>query len=145
MALISPAGDEIYARRRPDGTYSAGIVSAGFRAVASFNRPDNTTAYTALDVVGSATSAIHTLSSIGPNGGYVLIQSAELFIANTSVPSGMGAFRVHLYSSSPTAILDNAAFDLVSGERSAYLGYADLPTPLDLGSMLYTQADYSGG
>jgi hypothetical protein len=56
----------------------------------------------------------------------------------------MGAFRVHLYSASPTAIADNAPFDLVSGERASYLGFVDLATPSDFGSTLYTQTDYPG-
>lgn len=145
MSLISPSGDEIFARRRTDGTYAAGIVSAGFRATTTITRPSNTTAYTAGDVVGdTGGSAIITLSSIGPSGGYVLLQSAALIFSDSSVPSGMAAFRVHLYSATPTAIADNAAFDLVSGERANYMGYFELPAPLDFGSTLYTQADYIG-
>jgi hypothetical protein len=56
----------------------------------------------------------------------------------------MGAFRLHLYMESPTAILDNAAFDLVSGDVGKYAGYIDLATPQDFGSILVTQADYPG-
>jgi hypothetical protein len=56
----------------------------------------------------------------------------------------MTGFRLHLYSASPTTILDNAAFDLVSGEVANYAGFIDLPTPQDLGSTLVTQADYPG-
>ena len=128
------------------------VNSKAYRAVVSFARPSNTTGYTAGDVIGvadsgtpaNAGSAIHTLNSIGPAGGYVLLQSAELFIGNASVPGGMSGFRLHLYTSSPTAILDNAAFDLVSGEVANYVGFVDLPAVQDLGSILYTQADYSG-
>lgn len=120
------------------------VSGKAYRSIVSFNRPNNTTGYTALDVVGSGTGAIHTLSTIGPSGGFVLIQSMALLIANTSVPAGMGAFRVHLYNASPTAILDNAAFDLVSADRVAYMGFVDLPAPQDLGSTLYAQVDYPG-
>jgi hypothetical protein len=56
----------------------------------------------------------------------------------------MGAFRIHMYSASPTAIADNATFDLASGDRAAYMGYIDLPSPQDLGSTIYTQTDYPG-
>ena len=145
MSLISPGSDEIFARRRTDGTYSAGIVSAGFRTTATITRPSNATAYTAGDVVGdTGGSAILTFSNMGPNSGYVLIQSAALIFSDSAVPSGMGSFRVHLYSASPTAIADNAAYDLVSADRSAYIGYFDLPAPVDFGSTLYTQTDYIG-
>lgn len=51
----------------------------------------------------------------------------------------MTSFRLHLYSSQPSAIADNAAWDLPSGDRAAYLGYIDLGTPIDVGSTLYVQ------
>lgn len=135
-----------------DAGSSLTVDGKGYRSTVSITRPSNTTGYTAGDVIGiadsgtpaNAGSAIHTLTTIGPSGGYILLQSAALIFSDSSVISGMGAFRVHLYGSSPTAILDNAAFDLVSGDRAAYMGYFDLPAPLDLGSSLYTQADSIG-
>jgi hypothetical protein len=150
--LISPAGNDSVARRRSDGSYSMGVAGTAFRSVVTITRPSNTTAYTAGDVIGvadgttpaNAGSAIITLSNVGPSGGFVLLQSVRLMIGNSSVPAGMGAFRLHLYMESPTAILDNAALDLVSGDVGKYAGYIDLPTPQDFGSILMTQADYPG-
>lgn len=128
-----------------DANSSLTVDGKAYRSTVSITRPSNTTAYTAGDVVGdTGGSAILTLSNIGPSGGYLLIQSASLVFSDSSVPSGMGAFRVHFYSASPTAIADNAAFDLVSGERANYMGYIELPTPQDLGSTIYTQVDYPG-
>lgn len=145
MQLISPAGTEPAMRRRSDGTYSVGFVSSTFRSVVTVTRPSNTTAYTAGDVVGDTSgSAIITFSNIGPAGGYVIVQSVSLLLSDASVPSGMGSFRLHFYSASPTAIADNAAFDLVSGERANYMGFVDLAAPADFGSSLYTQTDYPG-
>jgi hypothetical protein len=85
-----------------------------------------------------------TLSGIGPSAGYILIQSAALIFSDSTVPAGMGAFRIHFYNASPTAIADNAPFDLTSGDRAAYMGYIDLSAPQDLGSTIYTQVDYPG-
>ena len=128
-----------------DGGTSLTVDGRAYRTTATITRPSNTTAYTAGDVVGdTGGSAILTLTSVGPTAGFVIIQSISLVFSDSVVPSGMGAFRVHLYSASPTAIADNAAFDLVSGERANYMGYIDLPTPQDFGSTLYTQADYPG-
>lgn len=128
-----------------DNSSSLTVDGKAYRATTTITRPSNTTAYTAGDVVGdTGGSAIITLTSVGPSGGFVLIQSISLVFSDSTVPSGMGAFRVHLYSASPTAIADNAVFDLVSGERANYMGYVDLPTPQDLGSTLYTQIDYPG-
>lgn len=128
-----------------DSGSSLTVDGRAFRAAVTITRPSNTTAYTAGDVVGSTSgSAIITLPSIGPSGGYVLFQSVRLLIGSTSVPSGMAAFRLHLYTATPTAIVDNSPFDLLSGEVANYAGYIDLPAPQDLGSTLFTQADYCG-
>jgi hypothetical protein len=127
------------------GPVPVAVNSKAYRAAVTITRPSNTTAYTAGDVVGdTGGSAIITLPSIGPSGGYVLLQSVRLMIGNTSIPSGMAGFRLHLYTASPTAIADNAVFDLVSGDVASYAGFIDLPTPQDLGSTLFTQADYCG-
>jgi hypothetical protein len=121
------------------------VSGDAYRAAVTITRPSNTTAYTAGDVVGdTGGSAIITMPSIGPSGGFVLVQSVSLIFSDTAVISGMGAYRLHFYSASPTAIADNAAFDLVSGERDTYMGYVDLPAPTDFGSSLYTQTDYPG-
>lgn len=128
-----------------DNTGSLTVDGKAYRVTTTITRPSNTTAYTAGDVVGSTNgSAILTLSGIGPSGGYVLVQSAALIFSDSTVPAGMGAFRVHVYSTSPTAIADNAPFDLVSGDRASYMGYVDLSAPQDLGSTIYTQVDYPG-
>lgn len=135
-----------------DGSSSLTVDGRAFRSTVSITRPNNATAYSAGDVIGiadagtpaNAGSAVHTLTSVGPSGGYILVQSASLFVDSAVVPAGMAAFRVHMYRSQPTAILDNAAFNLVSGDRSGYMGYIDLPTPVDLGDTIYTQTDYPG-
>lgn len=128
-----------------DAGASLTVDGKSYRAAVTITRPSNTTAYTAGDVVGdTGGSAIITLSNMGPAGGFVQLQSLALVFSDAAVPSGMSGFRLHLYSSSPTAIADNAAFDLVSGDRASYLGYVDLPAPVDLGSTIYSQVDYPG-
>ena len=128
-----------------DNNGSLTVDGKAFRSTVTFARPSNTTAYTAGDVVGSTTgSAIHTLSTAGPSGGYILIQSIAMVTHDTSVPAGMASFRIHFYNASPTAIADNAAFDLLTTDHGKYLGYVDLPTPQDFGSSIYTQTDYPG-
>jgi hypothetical protein len=121
------------------------VDGKAYRSTATFVRPSNATAYTAGDVVGgTGGSAIHTLTTAGPSGGYVFIQSISMATHDTSVPAGMASFRVHFYNASPAAIADNAVFDLLTTDHGKYLGYVDLPTPQDFGSSIYTQTDYSG-
>ena len=136
-----PLGTQIIS----DGGSTLTVDGKAYRTTATITRPSNTTAYTAGDVVGdTGGSAIMSLTAAGPTAGFVIIQSVSLIFSDITVPSGMGAFRVHLYSASPTAIADNAAFDLVSGDRASYLGFVDLAAPQDLGSTIYTQVDYPG-
>lgn len=115
-----------------------------FRSVVQFTRPANQTQYTANDVIGTGTSAIHEFKNIAKAGGFVQLQSIRLQIHVASIPSGMANFRLHLFRSSPTAIADNAAFDLAAADRDPYMGFIDLPAPQDFGSTLFTQVDYTG-
>jgi hypothetical protein len=125
----------------PGTTDSVSVKGNGYRSAPTVTRPANTTAYTAGDVVGG----VITFTSAGPSGGDLLITTADLRIDVAAVPSGMTTFRLYLYDASPaSAIADNAAWDLPSGDRANFLGYIDLGTPVDLGSTLYTQANQPG-
>ncbi len=113
----------------------------GYKVTVSITRPSNTTAYAAGDVIGdTGGSAILTFASAGPSASYLRITGGRLGYNVASVPSGMTGMRLHLYNASPTAIADNAAFDLVSGDRSKYVGFIDLGAPQYFGSTLYTEA-----
>jgi hypothetical protein len=109
-----------------------------------FTRPSNATAYAAGDVIGTADSAIHELAGVVASDRYVMLQEAQLLIHVASVNAGMSGFRLHFYDSSPTAILDNAPFDLVAGDRSRWLDEVELPLPSDRGSTLVSRVVYPG-
>ena len=132
---------------RPDPGMSNGLPVSGkcYRGAYAITRPTNTTPYTAGDAIGdTGGSAIFTLSNIGPSGGFIQIQSLRLLIHSGTLPTSMTTLRLHLYSAAPTAIADNAAWDLLAGDRTAYLDYIDLPTPTDMGSTLFSKVDYPG-
>ena len=115
-------------------------TSDGYGTTTTVTRPANTTAYTAGDVVGAAAAAIG-LGVMGPSAGDILITSAALEIDVAAVPAGMTTFRLALYNATPpSALADNAAFDIPSGDRASFLGFIDLGTPVDEGSTLYVQA-----
>ena len=116
-----------------------------YKSTVNITRPANTTAYTAGDVIGNSTSAggaVLALGTFGNSSGFAFITGVTLRIDLTAIPSGMTSFRAHLYKSSPgSALADNDAWDLPSGDRSAYLGYIDIGTPADVGSTLFVQYD----
>lgn len=106
-------------------------------SLVTITRPADTTAYTANDVVGGAVS----FPAIAWQGADFIITSASLAIDIAAVPTGMSGFRAHLYNiTPPSALADNAAWDLSAGDRDSYIGYVDLGTPLDVGSTLYVQS-----
>lgn len=114
------------------------VEGAGYSSSASFTRPNTTPTLSALDVVGTSPAANLTFSDIGPAaGGKVVIVYAALRIDVAAVAAGMTQFRLHLYSSAPTAIADDAAYNLPSADRDKYLGYIELPTPVDLGDTIF--------
>jgi hypothetical protein len=117
-----------------------GLGSSGFGSgPVSTQRPNDTTAYTAGDVVGG----VITFPTMAPAaGGEIVITSAMLRINDTALISGEASYRLHLYSATPpSALADNAPWDLPAGDRSVYLGYVDLGTPVDVGSTLYVKTD----
>ena len=124
-----------------DGTGVVNINSTAYQSTPTVTRPANTTAYTANDVVGGAI----TFTSAGPSGGHLLITTADLRIDVNAIPSGMTTFRLYLYDvTPPSALTDNDAWDLPSGDRASYLGYIDLGSPADLGSTCVAQATQPG-
>lgn len=118
-------------------TVSVNQATSAYDVAVTITRPANTTAYGAGDVVGGAQS----IANIGPSASAIMITGAQLELDIAAIPSGMTSFRAHLYNvTPPSAIADNAAFDLPSGDRASYLGFIDLGTPEDLGSTLYVEA-----
>lgn len=110
-----------------------------------WTRPNNTTPYTAGDVVGSSTSANLRVPQVGAPGVRQLIQSAELIINNTSPPAGMTGFTLQLWRSEPAAILDNAAFSAAAANRQAYAGSILINTVAAIGGgFVWGAADYVG-
>lgn len=141
-----PAGTNVIGKAgidqtTPGTTDSVSVKSSAYTSQPTVTRPANATPYSAGDVVGGAI----TFTGAGPAAGHVLITSADLRVDVAAVPSGMANMRLHLYDATPpSAIADNAAWDLPSGDRANYLGYLDLGTPADLGSTLYVQLTNPG-
>lgn len=118
------------------------VSSVGITVSKTTTRPANTTAYAVGDVVGedpAANIVFNNVSSV--SGATVIITGASLQARVGAIPSGYGNFRLHLYNTAPTAILDNAAFNLPSGDMQKYLGYIEFTTPEDLGDTLWTRVN----
>lgn len=137
-------GDGQVAPLRVDsgGNLTLSTASTAFKVQVSTARPANTTTYAIGDVVGGTPTAVITFPAIGAVGANVYVTSVDLRIDIAAVSSGMTSFRLYLYNvTPPSALADNAAWDLPAGDRAGFVGYIDLGTPVDLGSTLYVQTD----
>jgi hypothetical protein len=113
-------------------------TTVAFDVATTITRPANTTAYTANDVLGGALD----LGVLGPSGAAVMITSLQLEADIAAVPSGQTSWIVHLYNvTPPSAIADNGAFDIASGDRASYLGQIPLAALVDQGSTLYVESN----
>lgn len=126
-----------------DGTHArVGVLgSAAYRSQIAVVRPANQTPYTAGDVIGGVIAFL----AAGPLGGHLQITSCDVRIDVAAVPAGMTTLRLHLYNvTPPSALADNAAWDLPAGDRASYIGYIDFAAPVDHGSTLSTQVENVG-
>ncbi len=125
------------------GTLAVNQLSNARDVSATITRAGNTNVYDPGDVVGMALTfpAAGKPSPSGP----ILVTGVQFEMDIASVPAGMGAFRLHLYSVTPPSnVTDGAAFDLAAGDRPAYLGFVDIPLPIKLGSTLYAEVNNVG-
>ena len=117
------------------------IPGSSVSVTATQTRPNVVEAYTALDVVGTDPAANMTFATGLTAGKGFVIYGARLRIDAAAIPAGMTSFRLHLYTSAPTAIADNAAFGLIAGDRAKYLGYVEISGVLGLGATLWAEVD----
>lgn len=127
------------------------FASRAYAAVVFLTRTNDTNAYLANDVIGSATgsTAALTFANVAVGAGEVEIVGAGLEIDAASLISGESNYRLYLYNvTPPSALGDNAAWDLNNtggkDDRTPYLGFIDLGIPADLGSTLYCEVNGIG-
>lgn len=138
--LTAVASNSLTAAELATMTLAVSTTSKARRGSKIITRPATTPTYAAGVVIGDTNgSAIFELTNFGTAGEQIYLTDINLEIDVASIPSGMGTFTVHFYNASPTAIADNTAWDLVSDDRSKYLGFQQLYTPSDKGSTLYSQ------
>ena len=110
-------------------------VSGGFTSTATFTPA--AAAYLAGDVMQGA----REFTNIGPaGGGEILIVNTRLLVAAASVVSGETSYTLQLYTvTPPSALADNAAWNLPAGDQASYVGSIALGTVVDVGDALYVE------
>lgn len=109
------------------------VALTGKASSATFTRPNDATAYTAGDVVSTLAGAVGEFTTVGAANELIAILGARFTCAVNAVPAGCTGFYLHLYNAAPTAIADNAAYNLPAADLAKYLGYVVIGQPVDLG------------
>lgn len=104
------------------------VLAGGYQKIvsASFTRPSDTNAYSALDAVSNSTTAPTILTfadSARFAGGSGLILSARHIKNSTTTANA--TFRLFLYRSTVSAVNDNAQFALLWANRVTRIGFID--------------------
>lgn len=103
----------------------ASIISPGLSAAVSVTRTADTNAYTANDVLGSATGSTAALDfNLGAiSGSSIMITSVAFERDVSAIISGETSYILYVYGvTPPSALGDNAAFDIPAGDRASFLG-----------------------
>lgn len=141
-ALPSGAATETSAAAAAASLAVVDDVGAGVSV--TLTRTADTSVYLANDVVGAATGSTAALSfaNVGPSGREVMLTSASLKINATAIISGETSYNLWCYPvTPPSALGDNAPFDIPSGDQATAIYKIPLGTPTDEGSTLLVQSD----
>lgn len=139
--IAAPATE---AKQDTANTSLAIIDDVGAGVAVTLTRTSDTNAYLANDVIGAATGSTAALSfaNVGPSGREVMLTSASLKINATAVISGETSYNLYCYPvTPPSALGDNAPFDIPSGDQATAIYKIPLGTPVDEGSTLLVQSD----
>jgi hypothetical protein len=119
------------------GTSTTPLPTTGIGFVSSATFTPTAAAYLAGDIMQGAQS----FGSIGPaGGGAIIITNTRLRVDASAVISGETSYTIQLYTvTPPSALADNAAWNLPSGDRASYVGSIALGTVVDVGDTLYVE------
>lgn len=112
---------------------SATIVNTGKQASATITLDAGVGAHAALDVVSTAAGAVLSFASLGAANDLICILGSRVKYDGAAVPTASTGYRLHLYNASPTAIADNAAFNVPTADLAKYIGYIPISVLVDNG------------
>lgn len=94
-------------------------------------------------VAGDVNGGAQTFDLNAPASSVFEIQSASLLIAGGTIETT--AWELHLFSvTPPSALADDGAFVLASGDHASYLGFVALAQVVDYGDALYIESNNVG-
>lgn len=140
----TPAGGVSSVQGVAGGTALPVSLTVGLTATQTITRPSDTTTYGVADVVGitgGGTAAIpFALGAV--SGSSIMIRSVSFQRDAPALIASETTYFLYLYTvTPPSALADNVAFDIPSGDRASFVGKIALGTPVDEGSTLYIETN----
>lgn len=115
--------------------YYAG-KSRAVKVSATKTRPNDTTAYTAGDVVGTGDWVFDFQGAV--NALYLIAVALRFDVS--ALPSGMTTFKLHLYDAvTAVELADNAPQTFLTADKAKYLMTINLDAPTDKGDFLFSR------
>ena len=107
--------------------------TGGKQSSATITLAHDTAIHGAFDVVSTAAGAVMTFAGLGEAGDLICILGSRVKYAVNALPTAHAGYRLHLYNAAPTAIADNAAFNVIAADIGKYCGYLPISTLVDVG------------
>lgn len=134
VELVSDNGDGTGSASPGSASSPLTTVGKAYSASATF------TPAAASHVAGDVNGGAQTIAFGAISASRIMITSAALEIDGGTAEAT--AWRLYLYNvTPPSALADDAAWDLPSGDRASFLGYVDLGTAVDLGSTQWVETN----
>lgn len=119
------------------------MISNMFTSQASFQRPANTTAYTAKDVVNGSVAAPLEFPFVTPMENMAYWIMSPVLLSNNA-PDSTGSFKLLLFRSPPTTPVDNAVFAASPSELRSLVGVVVFNTAIKISTgTIYVQNGFS--
>lgn len=115
--------------------------TTGKQATATITLAHDVAAHHAGDVVSTAAGAILEFTNLGAAGDLIDILSVRTKYAATGIPTAHIGWKLRLFNAAPTAIADNAAFNVIAADVGKYIRSIPLSALEDVGDNCFGQDD----
>jgi len=113
--------------------------NVGRQSSATITLAAGTDAHDALDVVSTAAGAVMEFVSVGVANDLICVMGSRVKYAVNALPTAHAGYRLHLYKAAPTAIADDAAFNVPATDLAKYIGYIPVSSLVDVGDNCISQ------
>lgn len=138
---VDASGVQQFSTANP-GVVSLSGSNTGKEASDTIIRGNDATPYAVGDVVSTLAGEVMEFASLGTANQMIAVLGTRMRVdLDAAVTAGITGYRLHLYNAAPTAIADNAAFNIPAADRAKYVGNVNISTPSRFDDTWWVQDD----